>query len=859
MLRSMRLKFAKALLGAVTVTPPKSEEIAWVIPIFNNLSVLEQSSLLQALISSSNSRFYSPLLVERLHLLWSFRDTNVHALRFRVLQDQSPPFISPTLVMHLMNSASSKDELKWVAQRDPLNFLGSLLDLQDPKAIVDLPTEALIPLFGLETLPTKLDHTGLLYREIVERLKPFSANAYQLLSKVIIAVNTNCIPNFITFTSDLCSQELIANFLKDNPLALAEYVIALQELFAQAKLHILLQLSVATTPSALNQLWREQRICKDAKGRETLLYVVTELYKYWLLVATDAELVGKSHLGFDHQDLIEYATALRDKVFELLWLYRPDQQVKISGVITSTLIVLRQLYTRDSRMHLFREGFWLMGSIPQASFVQTFENTNSHFSTGPDNFDVDEDDDEEIEEFRYEGEASMNPLTSGLEIHSEKLGRPGLTLRRNSSENLDRPRLILRRNPSVRVLEHAPFFVSFQARAALFYKFIVTDKDFQPASSHGLFHFDIDRENIVQDARQAFSSLGPRIKTDLQVRLISNGAAEAGVDGGGLRRELLMSLCDKIFFEQLGQPRKGSRPAYFIETANHTISPNPVFGESPELFLPEDRAFYMFAGQLIGKCLYENLLVDVEFAPFFLAKWNKASVKGSSTRSGFDDLSLLDEELYQNISKLHDIHGSDVEALGLDFTVVNSQRKVVELRPDGLSTAVTDSNKLEYMRELAHYKLNKSLGPQTQCFMFGLSQVIRLEWLSVFNPHELNKLISGETRDFDIEDLKRNSVVFDISTQSASINHLWQVLEEFSPSQRAKFLRFVTSVPKAPLLGFSHLEPRLGIRFIAKDDQRLPTAATCLNLLKLPEYSTKEILREKLLYSINSKAGFELS
>ncbi len=40
---------------------------------------------------------------------------------------------------------------------------------------------------------------------------------------------------------------------------------------------------------------------------------------------------------------------------------------------------------------------------------------------------------------------------------------------------------------------------------------------------------------------------------------------------------------------------------------------------------------------------------------------------------------------------------------------------------------------------------------------------------------------------------------------------------------------------------------------------RLPMASTCFNLLKLPNYGKKAILREKLKYSILSNAGFELS
>lgn len=45
----------------------------------------------------------------------------------------------------------------------------------------------------------------------------------------------------------------------------------------------------------------------------------------------------------------------------------------------------------------------------------------------------------------------------------------------------------------------------------------------------------------------------------------------------------------------------------------------------------------------------------------------------------------------------------------------------------------------------------------------------------------------------------------------------------------------------------------------AGDMERLPTASTCTNLLKLPPFKTVEQMREKLLYAIQSGVGFELS
>lgn len=47
--------------------------------------------------------------------------------------------------------------------------------------------------------------------------------------------------------------------------------------------------------------------------------------------------------------------------------------------------------------------------------------------------------------------------------------------------------------------------------------------------------------------------------------------------------------------------------------------------------------------------------------------------------------------------------------------------------------------------------------------------------------------------------------------------------------------------------------------FTRKEEARLPTASTCMNLLKLPEYLHTATLRDKLTYAISSSSGFELS
>ena len=94
-----------------------------------------------------------------------------------------------------------------------------------------------------------------------------------------------------------------------------------------------------------------------------------------------------------------------------------------------------------------------------------------------------------------------------------------------------------------------------------------------------------------------------------------------------------------------------------------------------------------------------------------------------------------------------------------------------------------------------------------------------------------------------------------------NIVRFWSVVNKMSPKHQADLLRFVTSCERPPPLGFSSMNPpfivqRIGIM---RDGEKLPSASTCFNTLKLPTYSSEKVLRERLIYAIESGAGFELT
>jgi ubiquitin-protein ligase E3 C len=90
------------------------------------------------------------------------------------------------------------------------------------------------------------------------------------------------------------------------------------------------------------------------------------------------------------------------------------------------------------------------------------------------------------------------------------------------------------------------------------------------------------------------------------------------------------------------------------------------------------------------------------------------------------------------------------------------------------------------------------------------------------------------------------------------INTFWDVVESLSEDQKRKLLKFSTSRSRPPLFGFKNLIPNFAILNSSSAD-RLPTASTCLNLLKLPPIEDFDTMREKLVCAIESESGFDLS
>ncbi|XP_074841163.1 ubiquitin-protein ligase E3C isoform X2 [Carettochelys insculpta] len=342
------------------------------------------------------------------------------------------------------------------------------------------------------------------------------------------------------------------------------------------------------------------------------------------------------------------------------------------------------------------------------------------------------------------------------------------------------------------ILTELPFVVPFEERVKIFQRLIYADK--QEVQGDGPFldgiNVTIRRNYIYEDA---YDKLSPENEPDLKKRirvhlLNAHGLDEAGIDGGGIFREFLNELLKSGF-----NPNQG----FFKTTNEGLLYPNPA----AQMLVGDSYArHYYFLGRMLGKALYENMLVELPFASFFLSK-----LLGTSADVDIHHLASLDPEMYRNLLFLKSYEG-DVEELGLNFTVVNNdlgEAQVVELKPGGKDIPVTSANRIAYIHLVADYRLNKQIRQHCLAFRQGLANVVNLECLRMFDQQEIQVLISGAQVPISLDDLKSfTNYSGGYAADHPVIKIFWRVVESFTDEEKCKLLKFVTSCSRPPLLGF---------------------------------------------------------
>ncbi|KAG4381383.1 hypothetical protein GLYMA_15G137000v4 [Glycine max] len=367
------------------------------------------------------------------------------------------------------------------------------------------------------------------------------------------------------------------------------------------------------------------------------------------------------------------------------------------------------------------------------------------------------------------------------------------------------------------ILKQAAFLIPFTSRVKILTSQLAAAR--QRHGSQAVYtrnRFRIRRNHILEDAYNQMSQLSEDdLRGLIRVAFVNElGVEEAGIDGGGIFKDFMENITRAAFDVQYG----------------------------------------------LFKAMFEGILVDLPFATFFLSKLKQK-------HNYLNDLPSLDPELYRHLIFLKH-YERDISELELYFVIVNNEygeQTEEELLPGGKNLRVTNENVITFIHLVANHRLNFQIRQQSSHFLRGFQQLIQKDWIDMFNEHELQLLISGSLDSLDVDDLRQHTnYAGGYHSDHHVIEMFWEVLKGFSLENKKKFLKFVTGCSRGPLLGFQYLEPLFCIQRAGSNDpdealDRLPTSATCMNLLKLPPYKSKEQLETKLLYAINADAGFDLS
>ena len=294
---------------------------------------------------------------------------------------------------------------------------------------------------------------------------------------------------------------------------------------------------------------------------------------------------------------------------------------------------------------------------------------------------------------------------------------------------------------------------------------------------------------------------------------------------------------------------------------------------------------FKLLGFIIGRAIYDDRLLDIPLSKVF---WNLVLDKPLL----FKNIKIIDLNLYKtlldfvnlisdkneyikknNIASIENINFDDIilynncKLSELDIYFIFPGYNNIELKPNGNDILLTMNNIEEYVNLIYDFLFYRGIDKVVKNFKEGFNMNFNVEKLKCFTSSEIEDYICGS-----VDTKWDKNVLFDnlkpehgYSNQSKTFNDLIKFMCGLDKNQRKEFLIFATGSSRLPIGGFKSLSPKLTV--VKKHceegnnpDDYLPTVMTCQNYLKLPEYSSYNILEKKILLAIKEGCNeFNLS
>lgn len=318
---------------------------------------------------------------------------------------------------------------------------------------------------------------------------------------------------------------------------------------------------------------------------------------------------------------------------------------------------------------------------------------------------------------------------------------------------------------------------------------------------------------------------------------------EGAEDVGGPYREHLSEMCAELCSSALPLFIPSANNAHNTGTHRESLVPNPSATR------PLHLSMYVFLGRLMGGAMRGGEPLNLMFPPLF---W-KLLLQEHVSHVDLDCVDRMCLQCIRELQNMKEQYGSDDSGKELFnetfetevFATQLTDGTVVELVPNGSKVPLTFERANEYIDLLSSTRLKESL-LQISKIREGFVSVIPELALSLLTASELEFKVCG-LPDYTTAMLREQTTYEGITSEDRRVSFLWQALDAATANQRRLFLKFVSGRERMPV------KLRV-LPMVTQGDpnQALPRAATCFFAVELPDYTTLDVLKEKLFYAIEN-------
>ena len=274
----------------------------------------------------------------------------------------------------------------------------------------------------------------------------------------------------------------------------------------------------------------------------------------------------------------------------------------------------------------------------------------------------------------------------------------------------------------------------------------------------------------------------------------------------------------------------------------------------------------------MGLAVYNSIILDLHFPSICYRKLLTPPVvpAGESAPVGMvpnptlDDLSEIMPDVAQSLKETLEYDGDLENDLMLTFQAsIEEYGKVVtaDLKPsnDGATAAqpVTSDNREEFVDLYLDWVLNSTISQRFRAFYLGFHSVCASNALIMLRPEEVEQLVCG-SQVFELSELRKVTIYDGYKAEDLTMQHFWEILEDYSEELQKKFLLFTTGSDRVPVGGTADMTIKISKMKSQDKLHHLPIAHTCFNQIIIPDYKDKEKLKRKLTIAISNAEGFGL-